>query len=1036
MAKRKTTKTSTSKTSKAKATVLQRSDTPILSIAASTDESQLLMTLRRVPDGGGASQWLSPIGWVDSRKSTLLDCYASDEGCEIIIPDSYAQSLATGDELHVTCSTLNLKDKINWQASAAHTNVDETDLNLNKVKRSQTSAATGFMARLLPKKSDVSPQRDALAVKLSEPSEAEKRAKDAQRLADDYRKQMEEAATAREAAQQRALDAAKKAEDALQAETARIAEMERVAKAYAEAEAKRQDEERRLDAERRAEQLRHEEEARLAEEARQKELAKIRAAERSEEKRRLLTVQEEASNQRASLVEKIESERSSLHRLISDRQAKVEHLTDLTKQLPSLETDLSLLAQKLNEKKGSVSALNERLEIANARLSEVTSLSDSHVKKIEEAEINYHQAQAEVEAALSKAEAMKSEHLHCVEQANEVQARLTQTKRVLQAIEAEDVAIHQAVLEAQTAYDSVQQTADQTRDTMAALDANDTTLAKEASGCEAEIDRLSRELNTALSQQEAAEAALSLLEEGGDPKAARKIMATFENERKRVQIDSAHKNAPAIEEQPAAEIPTLKSLLRPKRAVALKAPAPAERVAKESIQHNPKPSNAPSSIVAAQIAANENTGLSFNKKAVGLGAAAIALGFGWSFVTGPDGQKTVEVKEAPSVVLTAKTPKITPSSSVTPTFESHVEEETKPVKVAATETIASPERAKVKSASTPKFEIAKPKHKSINVAALSKKVAKTVKADMRAAEIDASNTQGEKAKRKSVKSAAVKVPTQQAIAKSAAPKIKAIPRKQSATNTLKPQSKQAELKPVTISPVPVSQPTPVRSVMSPAVTRTVQGDLKVLGYYNGPIHGAMSDGLQEAAELFNTIYDRPKGDVFTASFVSSLQKQASELRAIPVKVASANTPAIPIPNGLNARKVNPIETAPESIDIAPAAVDLAEARPIPPVDIPETIQDTIVEAVTVKPMRVRYPSRAARNDVYENVDIEITYDILSNGRVSNARVTGNNFTGRHATAFEAAALGGVNAMRFTPKTVNGEPVESFGISKLVKFRVE
>lgn len=1048
--RKKTTKTS-KKAQGGSLDVRQRSDMPIISIESKTDESQLLITLRRVPQGGGASQWLSPVGWVDSRKSTLLDCYETDAGCEVIIPDSYADILEQGDQVHISCSTINLRGQITWKVSPnmAASNVEAVSnkIDMTALKTDESSEASGLMSRFLSKKAK--PVSAAPLVSLKpEPTDAERRAEDAQKLADDYREQMEKASAAREAAQKRALEAAKKAEDALQAETARIAEMERVAKAYAEAEAKRQDEERRLEAERRAEQLRLEEEARLAEEARQKELAKIRAAERAEEKTRLLTLQEEASNKRAELAETLEKERSALHRLMTDRQANLEQLDELENQLPSLETDLSLLAQNLNEKKAGINALSERLEIATTKLSEANTVKAQHAERIAEALSDFEMAQAEAEAAIARAEALKVAHLDLVEQEGDMSSRFANTQKTLTSIKAEQVDVQKSVSDAQAAYDGVQNTSEQTRSKIEALTLSKTALVNDMAEREATIDQLNHALNAALSEQDAAQAAISLLDEGGDVKAAREIVLSVQENAVETPSQADLNNVLDIAEKPAATLPKFKGLLKPKRAVALSSSNVAELVAKdiddtETVKKGDTPERSVSSIVAAQIAANENNGLSSSqKKYAGLGVAAIALsvalGFGWSAMTRPDVQQTVEVKTTPSTVLTAQTsieaPALPTHSIVEKTNGSELAETGLDLKPAATKVAEAvptikPAPIKVKT-DVPQIVEVERKHTSVNVAAIAKKVSRKVKADI-AKEAKAKRLAVEKTK--AVKKVAVKPKPKAAMEKqiAPAPKVKRV--------AAAPIVKEAALRPITITPIETSQrdkaDTQKRALMSPAVTRTVQSNLKILGYYDGQIHGAMSDSLQEAAELFNTIYSRPKSDVFTAAFVRSLQEKAAEVRALPVKTAALTVPTSRRPT---TGKVEPkvVEVKPEPIEVAPSVTNIAAISAVQTPPVANTIQDDVVKAVAIKPMRARYPSRAARNNVYEDVVVEITYDISIDGKVENANVVSNSLSGRYASAFEKEALRGAKASRFKPKTINGQVVATRGLTKRIRFRAE
>jgi TonB family protein len=89
------------------------------------------------------------------------------------------------------------------------------------------------------------------------------------------------------------------------------------------------------------------------------------------------------------------------------------------------------------------------------------------------------------------------------------------------------------------------------------------------------------------------------------------------------------------------------------------------------------------------------------------------------------------------------------------------------------------------------------------------------------------------------------------------------------------------------------------------------------------------------------------------------------------------------------------------------------------------------------PVRVYYPapSGATRNTTLpaEQVDeryVEVQFTVTSSGDVSSAKITGASGTPREV----ADALTAIRAARFRPKFVNGEPVETTGMSNREVFR--
>jgi len=218
----------------------------VLVIDQTCENSQLLISLCR-----NGKDWLSPIGWTEKQKITLLDCRSIDGKTEIDIPAEFAKTLVAGDKLLLKCSELDFTQELIWEAQNFQTRP--------VVDTSAAGLTSGFLSRFKsPKPMDITDSK----------SEAQRRAEDADRAAESYRVKMEAATAAKEEAQRKALEAARDAEAALKMEAERIAEMERAAKAFEEAERLKQDELRRVEEERRIE------EARLAEEARRIEEAK------------------------------------------------------------------------------------------------------------------------------------------------------------------------------------------------------------------------------------------------------------------------------------------------------------------------------------------------------------------------------------------------------------------------------------------------------------------------------------------------------------------------------------------------------------------------------------------------------------------------------------------------------------------------------------------------------------------------------------------------------------------------------------------
>ena len=84
----------------------------VLVIDQMCENSQLLISLCR-----NETEWLSPVGWTEKQKITLLDCRSEGGKTEIDIPAEFSKTLKSGDKLVLKCSELDLTQEITWEAS-------------------------------------------------------------------------------------------------------------------------------------------------------------------------------------------------------------------------------------------------------------------------------------------------------------------------------------------------------------------------------------------------------------------------------------------------------------------------------------------------------------------------------------------------------------------------------------------------------------------------------------------------------------------------------------------------------------------------------------------------------------------------------------------------------------------------------------------------------------------------------------------------------------------------------------------------------
>ncbi|NNE56625.1 MAG: hypothetical protein HKN36_00825 [Hellea sp.] len=344
----------------------QLAGTNSLRINRHLDNDQLLVKLCR-----NGKEWLSPVGWVRSQKGTLLDCRRDKQGSIVEIPAEFARKLNVGDTLELINSESAFKASINW----------------GEAGRISNGAA-----------------RPA-SVKTPEVSliETEKRAAEAQKVADAYKAKMDAAAQAREAAQAAALEAARLADEALKAETDRIEEMELAAAAFEEAKRFKRDEERRLEKERVAEEARIAEEARLAEENKIKE-----AAARLEAKR------DQARKLFQDEIDKIEAQKAELQKIVDEQNAQLQDseaaiaqhkkaLTRTEKTAAKAQEQEACDRAALQDEDNHIASLKVQRQKLAESLTEIDRSNDRLFKNLAGAEQAYQQAEEEVVAAQARA---------------------------------------------------------------------------------------------------------------------------------------------------------------------------------------------------------------------------------------------------------------------------------------------------------------------------------------------------------------------------------------------------------------------------------------------------------------------------------------------------------------------------------------------------------------------------------------------------------------------------------------------------------
>lgn len=1002
MAKSKKTKPSKAKKD---ITLKQRGTKPILTVGAATDETQLLVTLRRKSAEGGTS-WLSPLGWGDTAKSTLLDCYSEDGHCEIIIPDTYAACLETGDAITLRCKDLGVNATLDWTAESKAAAMPTPAIST--AAATTGGAASVLMSRLFKKSlSEDAPAPVAEAI--SDTSlEALQRATDAQKLADDYKAQMDRAAKAREKAQAEALAAARRAEDALQAEAERIAEMERAAQAYAEAEAQRQDEERRLEAERRAHEARIAEEARLLEEARQREIAAAREAECQAARANILAVIGEASDQRSALSERIQNERSQIHRLTVDGAAKEESLIAFRKEAENGDSELTIAADSLKIAQTNLTGFQDRLSLLSVREQDAQQSLKASEAALAEAQRLFEDARIAANQARAHAKDMKDARDAAETAKAAVHSKCAVAAKDKEAIAAQCAAADRSFEESQSFYDSLQMEADAAHADIESVERDIEVLAEAKYAGEASLEQLQGQMAVINNRQDAAKAALEALDSGSDAASARAILAAGETAlpmKKELVSDiesesdtgsfmgklrAAKDSIIAVESEPSdytdADSETLLF-----EEVDIEEAAIASKLSR-------RPSRRAGLLMGAALA----------MAVLGVSAANLM----------PKTQPRIAAVQKPDTkaVLSVKTPEITaepikerltpaPTSSiaVAPIDAPAPAAEKLPAKRSAIPEFKTPE---VKTpAPTKTAALAPAAIPSLDVLSMARKAARKSPAP--------------KIRAKRVRRSVPAAPVKQAIKAIQPVKLAAVTR----------PAQQAPLAaPSSVAPAPLST-VPASPKNNPDVTREVQGLLDQLGFYSGEVNGQTDSATRESMALFQQLYSLPESSVISTEFLAALRNTAAS--------QSAAIAAVPEPAPVSVEIYQPASEPPPVPVAAVIAepVQSAEVTAIPDAAPAQTaIEPTIVEAVQLSSIRARYPRNATRKDVYVNADVMVAYDISESGDVINAVVVSSSYQGRQSSSFESAALRSVSQLKFSPRKEDGQIVVSKGHTKLVKYR--
>lgn len=983
----------------------------VLVIEQSCENDQLLVSICR-----NDSQWLSPVGWKDQQKVTLLDCRSAQGKTEISIPEPFAKDIQAGDTLILRCSELDLEQEIVWT---------EAD-SLREVVETSSPAILqngGLFSRFKAAKAEPI---------LEQKSEAERRADDADRAAQNFKAKMEAATAAKEEAQRKALEAARQAEAALKMEADRIAEMERAAKAFEEAERLKQDEMRRVEEERRAEEERLAEEARRIEAARKREIEAKIAAERKAALERYETALDMTHNEEARLKDRLERLKSDAAELEERNFAQVSKLATLRKDLIKTETTVET-RRSVYEKN------NAKLEKANAELLETQEQvqiretdSQAIAARLLQADTDYHQAQKDAEDAIARAEHKRLELEAIFAEESDVKERIQNLSTAVDVKREAFSDITVKTQKLQSKFEKAQADLNQTTLDIATLEQDQLANADADQSLRLEIEATQQAIEDTQDREVHHRKAIAHLEAGGDPVEVTDIVfdpSKYNSAASQGGIETAG-NFTYAGEDDAGFADRILGRVRSTFA--------REKDPEISIDIDDKPLEDFDSVLLAGVETSpgfiRRHGTSLMAVGAVMGGLAI-LGGGYA-INQSVSKPNLQVKSSqpvPNQVASAVV-KIEAPAMPLPDEPAAIAERVEPeaIKADVLEAEITPLNP------LPKKEASAEVHKDNFAFELPDMMPKAVpeKTNIPAPRKKTSDE---------AKSGDVKIET----------------------------VKKAELTtPASVEdkfiPLPETVETEAETLKYyPEVTKDIQTRLANLGLYSGAVDGDMGAETTEAIETFRVLFSNAALERTQANLLNELQrvqheqnksqplqpKNPTQLASVkPSNVVYDILPAVPsLPVDVEVLEIvtetpdifepvtTPITEAPVINDTAisePVIVKEASAPVKVEVAPTPVIEDVIVPAKLLKNAGASYPRKAEQRGYFVDVAIIVAYDIDAEGKVTNMSITSNDHSGRFNESFEKEAMKAVKKLKFAPKTVNGEAVVTTGNMKRIVFRAE
>lgn len=1029
----------------------------ILVIDQACDNDQLLVSLSK-----NEAKWLSPVGWTDQQKVTLLDCRADGETTQIDIPAEFAKDIKSGDVLVLRCSELDIEKEIIWESSEIETR------ELDAAAPVATGLAGGLLSRFKTTKTE-----PTKSIK----SETELRADEAERAAENFKAKMEAATAAKEEAQRKALNAAREAEAALKMEAERIAEMERAAKAFEEAERLKQDELRRLDEERRLEEARLAEEARRIEEARKREIAAKKEADRKAALKRYEAALDITRDEELRLKDRLKG-------LKKQAKLNAENIAVQTEDLESRRNYL-IVTEEAAEKRGksyeksalSLDGVSAELSIVQTQLDTLDADRQSLSIRLVQADTDYQHAQKEAEAAIALAETKRAELDNLRRDETDLSSRVSSTSEKLAS---------QSLLAAQAA-EKTQKLLKKSENAQAELaqakieiESLETSLKAQAESDQAlrlETEATQQAIEDSQARELMHRDAIDHLEAGGDPDAITDV--SIEPRNYEAEIAAAVENSGAPKASPLADNAEAGLFKRVRRSFSREKDAKIsidiEDVVLDAADIKSDPVILSGVDDAPSFARRHGSSLMVLGAVIG-GLAILGGGMALNKTTSPE----LEVKStttAPTQVASAVTrvdlpkpvdlqesaaAKAAPEDIQRPEIEIQPFEKVNLPDVGISEDEIKSEGSDVK---TPEVVVT-PEPKELITPTEATETPQEVKM---AEVIDPTGfafelpdmmplNRPDPVSVKKVKPAPIAVKAKKTVATKPAPITKIEPKSEP-----KDSAKTIETNVDVIAPKAAVPAEAEVTVNYPELTKDIQSRLSGLGFYNGDINGIQTPDTKEAIASFKTLFDMGADSKINAELLMELKRaerdqtaarlaqEASEAEAEAATKLAESAPVIQFYDTVQAVPTQPVitDTLPAASAIVPnnnpvPANVTPEAEPVKVASLPTiteaaptpVAQDVIVEAKALRTASAEYPAAAQRRNYYVNVSIVVAYDIDISGKAANIRIESNDHEGRYNAAFEKEAMNAIKRLRFEPKTVNGVAVISEGKQKRIVFRAE